>query len=255
MYATRSVIASRDADLVGELNSRVQSEVMAAPGRYGSRQAAAQQLYKDNEASCTQDMVKAGLCKAVGATPGASMSVATLFDPAAEGDSTYEAKNAFINNIVGLPDQPLDGLTGAARESYMLAKMRKDAVISPAVASLKALQLNYSGVEGGETGQGVPMAQMLRDEVGRYAGGTTANEAWTRTMAAQNERGAMVEILKIKALDMALQVRQLRQYERIEASLAALVAAEAQANSAVGAARVRGDETGAAKDAARKEIQ
>ena len=137
----------------------------------------------------------------------------------------------------------------------MLAKARKDAVLSPAVASLKALQLEYSGVEGGETGAGVPLAQMFRDEVARYAGGTQANEAWSRVMAAQNERGAMVEILKIKALDLAIQTRQLRQYERMEANLAALVAAEAQSNSAVGAARVQADTDQAAKDMARRGIQ
>lgn len=255
VYATRSVIASRDADMVGELNSRVQSEVIAAPGRYAPRDEAAAQLYKDNEASCTQDMVNAGLCKSVGATPGASMSVATLFDIADEGDATYKAKNAFINNIVGLPDPPVSGLKGAAQESYMLAKARKDAIISPAVASLKALQLEYSGVEGDETGKGVPLAQMFRQEVGRYAGGTQANEDWTRVMAAQNERGAMVELLKIKALDLAMQTRQLRQYERIEASLAALVAAEAKTSGVVGAARVQADEEQAAKDAARRGIK
>lgn len=255
VYATRSVIASRDADMVGELNSRVQSEVMAAPGRYASRDEAATQLYKDNEASCTQSMVDAGLCKSVGATPGASMSVATLFQIADEGDATYKAKNAFINNIVGLPDPPVSGLKGASQESYMLAKARKDAILSPAVASLKALQLEYSGVEGDETGKGVPLAQMFREEVGRYAGGTQANESWTRIMAAQNERGAMVELLKIKALDLAMQTRQLRQYERIEASLAALVAAEAKSSGAVGAAQVQADQEQAAKDAARRGIK
>lgn len=255
VYATRSVIASRDADMVAELGSRVQSEVIAAPGRYASRVEAAAQLFKDNQASCTEDMVKVGLCRSVGATPGASMSVATLFDVADEGDDVYKAKNAFINNIVGLPDPPLNTLKGPAQEAYMLAKARKDAVLSPAVASLKALQLEYSGVEGGETGAGVPLAQMFRDEVARYAGGTQANEAWSRVMAAQNERGAMVEILKIKALDLAIQTRQLRQYERMEASLAALVAAEAQSNSAVGAARVQADTDQAAKDMARRGIQ
>ncbi|OAD16519.1 hypothetical protein [Achromobacter insolitus] len=255
VYATRSVIASRDADMVAELGSRVQTEVIAAPGRYASRVEAAAQLFKDNQASCTEDMVKVGLCRSVGATPGASMSVATLFDVADEGDDVYKAKNAFINNIVGLPDPPLNTLKGPAQEAYMLAKARKDAVLSPAVASLKALQLEYSGVEGGETGAGVPLAQMFRDEVARYAGGTQANEAWSRVMAAQNERGAMVEILKIKALDLAIQTRQLRQYERMEANLAALVAAEAQSNSAVGAARVQADTDQAAKDMARRGIQ
>jgi len=255
VYATRSVIAGRDADMVGEINARVQSEVMAAPGRYARRDEAAVQLFKDNQASCTEDMVKAGLCASMGATPGASMSVATLFDIADEGDPVYAAKNAFINNIVGLPDPPVETLRGPAQESYMLAKARKDAVVSPAVASLKALQLEYSGVEGAETGKGVPLAQMFREEVGRYAGGTLANEAWSRVMAAQNERGVMVELLKIKALDLAMQTRQLRQYERIEASLAALVAAEVQANSAVGAARVQADQAQAARGAVKREIK
>lgn len=255
VYATRSVIASRDADMVNELNARVQSEVLAAPGRYAPRAEAATQLYRDNQASCTADMVKAGLCRVIGATPGASMSVATLFDIADEGDPVYSAKNAFINNIVGLPDPPVDTLKGPAQESYMLAKARKDAVVSPAVASLKALQLEHSGVQGGETGKGLPLAQMFREEVGRYAGGTQANESWSRVMAAQNERGAMVEVLKIKALDLAIQTRQLRQMERMEASLAALVAAEAQSNGVVGAARVQADSEQAAKDAARRGIQ
>ncbi|CAM3654222.1 hypothetical protein BOFL111202_17390 [Bordetella flabilis] len=255
VYATRSVMASRDADMAGQLNSRIQSEVMAAPGRYASRVEAAAQLFKDNQASCTADMVKAGLCTSIGATPGASMSLATLFDTADEGDATYQAKNAFINNIVGLPDPPLDTLKGPAQEAYMLAKARKDAVLSPAVASFKSIQLEHSGVEGDETGKGVPLSQMFRDEVARYAGGSDANEAWSRVMAAQNERGALIENLKIKALDLAIQARQLRQYERIEANLAALLAAEAQSNSAVGAARVQADATQAAKDAARRGIK
>lgn len=255
VYATRSVIASRDADMDSEVNAKMQVEVIAAPGRYAPRGEAAAQLFTDNQASCTQDMVSAGLCQSVGATPGASMSVATLFDIADEGDATYAAKVAFINNIVGLPDPPIETVSGVSRDAYMLAKARKDAMLSPAVASLKALQLEYSGIEGAETGVGVPLAQMFRQEIGRYVGGTQENEAWTRVMAAQNERGVMVELLKIKALDLAMQTRQLRQYERIEASLAALVAVEAQNNELVGHARVLADQEEAATSAARGSIK
>lgn len=255
VYATRSVIASRDADMDAEINARMQSEVIAAPGRYAVRRDAAIQMFKDNEASCTQDMVSVGLCQSVGATPGASMSVATLFDIADEGDATYDAKVAFINNIVGLPDPPIETVSGVARDAYMLAKARKDAALSPAVASLKALQLEYSGVQGAETGSGVPLAQMFRQEIERYVGGTQENEDWTRVMAAQNERGVMVELLKIKALDLAMQTRQLRQYERIEAGLAALVATEAQINGAVGQASVDLDREAAAISKVRGSVQ
>jgi len=49
-------------------------------------------------------------------------------------------------------------------------------------------------------------------------------------MSAQNERGALVELLKVKALDLAIQEKQYRQYERMEAQLAALVALEVQSS-------------------------
>ncbi len=50
-------------------------------------------------------------------------------------------------------------------------------------------------------------------------------------MAAQNDRGAMVELLKIKALDLSLQERQYRQWERMEAQLASAVAAKLKSQS------------------------
>ena len=50
-------------------------------------------------------------------------------------------------------------------------------------------------------------------------------------MAAQNDRGAMVELLKIKALDLSLQERQYRQWERMEAQLASAVAAKLKTQS------------------------
>lgn len=255
VYATRSIMAGRDADMDMEVNARVQSEVMAAPGRYGSPTEAAHALYRDNLGSCSEDMVKVGLCASVGATPAASMSIATLFEIADEGDPVYTAKNAFINNIVGLPDPAIGSIDKEFQDAYLLAKARKDAILSPAITSFKALQLDYSGVQGAETGAGVPLAQMFRDEVGRYAGGTEQNEAWTRVMAAQNERGVLVELLKIKALDLAMQTRQLRQYERMEASLAALVAAEVQNSDTVGRVSVRADLDAAARNAARRGIQ
>lgn len=228
VYAKRSVMATQDAAMADERRSRVMTEIVAAPGRYGDLSQAQANMIRANKDYCTQDMASSGLCKSVGAMPGAGYSASTLFKPAMEGEPLYNAKVAFVNNVVGLPDAPLNQATSGtpAGQAYMLAKSRKDAMISPAMNALKAIQLDYSGVNGGEGTSGLPVAMQFQTEVKRYAGNTAEYQAWNRTMSSQNERGALLEALKIKALDLALLERQYRQYERMESMLAPLVALE-----------------------------
>lgn len=251
VYATRSVISNRDADMAGEVRQRVKSEITAAPGVYADPISAQSTMLKARQEFCTQGQVDSGLCKSVGSLPGADLSVATLFEPAMEGESLYKAKVAFVNNIAGLPDGPVpsSAAKSAAAESYTLAKARKDALVSPALATLKSIQLDYSGVEGAETGTDLPLAEHFRKEVKRYSGNTSEYDNWSRVMAAQNERGAMVELLKIKALDLAIQEKQYRQWESMEAQLASLVAMEV---SATGAAN---QTSGAADTAASQNVK
>jgi len=234
VYATRSVISNRDADMTTEVRQRVKSEITAAPGVYADPVKAQTAMVKNREQFCTQGQVDSGLCKSVGTLPGADLSVATLFEPAMEGEALYEAKVAFVNNVAGLPDGPVPESAGksSSAQSYTLAKSRKDALVSPALASLKQIQLDYSGVEGTETGSDLPLAEHFRKEVQRYSGNTPEYESWAKVMSAQNERGAMVEILKIKALDLALQEKQYRQYESMEAQLASLVSMEVAGSGA-----------------------
>ena len=186
-----------------------------------------------------------------GSMPGADLTVATLFEPAMEGETLYEAKVGFVNNIAGLPDGPVPASAGksSAAEDYALSKARKDALVSPALSSLKAIQLDYSGVEGKETGSDLPLAVHFRNEVKRYSGNTAEYDSWARVMAAQNERGALVELLKIKALDLAIQEKQYRQYESMEAQLASLVSLEVTA----GGAQARTSQ--AASDAAKQNVK
>lgn len=234
VYATRSVISNRDADMTTEVRQRVKSEITAAPGVYADPVKAQTAMVKNREQFCTQGQVDSGLCRSVGTLPGADLSVATLFEPAMEGEPLYDAKVAFVNNVAGLPDGLVPESAGksSAAQSYTLAKSRKDALVSPALASLKQIQLDYSGVEGAETGSDLPLAEHFRKEVQRYSGNTPEYESWAKVMSAQNERGAMVEILKIKALDLALQEKQYRQYESMEAQLASLVSMEVAGSGA-----------------------
>lgn len=225
IFSTRTLISNRDADMGTEVRQRVKAEIVAAPGTYAEPISAQTALIEARKPFCTQDQADSGLCKSVGTMPGADLTVATLFEPAMENETLYKAKVGFVNNIAGLPDGPVPSSAGksSAAEDYSLSKARKDALVSPALSSLKAIQLDYSGVEGKETGTDLPLAVHFRNEVKRYSGNTAEYDNWARVMAAQNERGALVELLKIKALDLAIQEKQYRQYENMEAQLASLV--------------------------------
>jgi hypothetical protein len=236
--AKRDMIATRDAEMTDERSSRVLSEIDAAPGRYGDPIQAQRAQLAAHKQFCTQDQVDSGLCAAVGALPGADLSVGSLFKPSMEGESMYAAKVAFVNNIVGVPNGvvPLGANNTPAAAAYSLAKSRKDAIISSALVSFKEIQLDYSGVTTDHGGKNLPMALLFGDEVKRYFGNSVEHDKWRKAMVSQNERGAMVELLKIKALDLALQEKQFRQYERMEASLASLVAMEVEASGLTGLA-------------------
>ncbi|OGQ72663.1 MAG: hypothetical protein A2W73_07865 [Deltaproteobacteria bacterium RIFCSPLOWO2_12_55_13] len=144
------------------------------------------------------------------------------------------AKISFINNMAGLPDGevPQGGGGSEVAAAYQQAKIQKDAVRSSALASLKQIQLETTSGQDGEHGHGdLPLSKQYETEIKRYAGNTPEYQTWARVMAAQNDRGAMVELLKIKALDLSLQERQYRQWERMEAQLASAVAAKLKSQS------------------------
>jgi len=117
-----------------------------------------------------------------------------------------------------------DGRTPAA-ESYMMSKAVKDATISPAYAALKDIQVDTGGSFNPESSSDVPLATMFKNETKRYFGGEEYKR-WNKTLAAQQERGLLVELLQNRALQLAIAARNYQMMEKREAILAALVAAE-----------------------------
>ena len=229
VYAGRNLLANREAEMGQERRTRMMSEVITAPGKYGDTNQAISQIAKEHrEHFCTTDQVKSGMCSSVGALAGKSVNVATLFEPAMESEQLYKAKVAFVNNVVPLPDSPVpqSAANTPAASTYALAKAQKDALMSPALTSFKELQIEYSGIDSSHSGSDIPVATRIEREVKRYLGNTPEYESWTKTMSAQNGRGLLVEMLKVKALDLMLLERQYRQYERMEANLATIVASE-----------------------------
>jgi len=250
VYAGRNLIANRDAEMGEERRNRIMSEVISAPGRYVDPIQAQQVLATEHQTYfCTADQVKSGMCDKVGPMPGASVTAATLFEPTMEADQLYRAKVAFVNNVVGLPDAPIPASAAntQAAAAYALAKAQKDALMSPAITSLKELQLEYTGVTAAHGGSDIPMSLRVDREVQRYLGNSPEYESWAKVMSAQNQRGLLVEMLKVKALDLVLMEKQYRQYERMEANLSTLVG---------GQLRKRSEQaSGAADSAARDQVK
>ena len=244
VFQGRLTIARAESGLSGETAGALRTEVKAAPGRYSNPVLAQKEMVEEhNRLFCTTDQAASGLCEREGKLPGASLSVATLFKPSSDGEDLTRAKTAFINNMAGLPDGPVPegGARSEAAASYQMAKIQKDAVRSSALASLKQIQLETTTGGEGEHGTGeLPLSFQYATEVKRYAGNSDEYQSWARVMAAQNDRGVLVEMLKIKALDLSLQERQYRQWERMEAQLASVVAARLK-TGAQAAANVAGD--------------
>lgn len=249
----RMLITNRAAALDEERRVRSQSEVWNAPGKYGNRAAAINPMVTEHWDFCTPDQVTSGLCPSVGEYPGADLTVATMFEPTMENEPLYRAKVAFVNNIMGLPDQalPAGAEKQASSQAYAQAKAQKDAVLSPALATFKDLQLTSSGVQTAHGGNSTPLSVQFEAQVKRYAGNAPEYDAWVKVLSAQRQRGVMIEYLKVKALDLAIQQEQYRQYERMEAQLAALVALEVRTGGASEKAE-RAAESARRQDMARK---
>ena len=205
----------------------VSKEITASAGAYVQQDGVINDTIKNyQENYCTKAQADAGLCEKEGKMSGKSINIASIFTPSAPNTMEYKSKVDFINQLAGLPDNPVpeqSKMTVNAR-SYIQQKQQKDALISPALYSLKNIQNEYLETKG----SGSSIASMFDKEASRYMGAGNDGSNWSKSLASQNQRGLLVELLKVKALDLAIQSRQYEQQERIEANLAVLVANAAQ---------------------------
>ncbi|WP_173912982.1 hypothetical protein [Acinetobacter sp. Marseille-Q1618] len=205
--------------------------ITAGTGKFESPvDAQANALEIHHQRFCTADQAAAGLCLSVGDMQGANLQASTLFEYSSSKDDFALAKNSFINNMVGLPDAPLskEAANTPRGQEYIRKKLEKDALISPALNSLMAIQSEYtSNPEGIESGAKVkPIREQYREQVSRYLGHGSEYQNWNKTLVGQTERGVVIEVLKEGALELALMGKKHEQNERIESMLAALVANE-----------------------------
>lgn len=269
VLAQRTEIKSSEKASERAVGVMVNSEVTARPGRYGSRGSAmATRLALHDKLYCTASQAASGLCAGEAPRAGKSLQAATIFTPADYDSPDYRDKSAFINNMVGLPDEPLTQSTAATvqGQTYADLKRRKDAIKSTAVVSLKSLQAAWSNTSENEHSRGLdadvnantanseasqleqagnmpdadmltaeqkekklkkdPLAVQIKNDVNRYLGSGDEYKAWSKTLVASPERGVLQEVLRVKSARLYLKAQHYKQLSRMEAMLAANVAAE-----------------------------
>lgn len=235
------------------------SEVTARSGKYASRkEAMATRLALHNKYYCTADQAATGLCTTEGSRAGKSLSAQTLFEPSAYQSQAYRDKSALINNMVGLPDDPVPkSLANSVQgQAYSDLKRRKDAIKSTAIASLKSIQAQWSSVpslEPHDDGNGnltannignterqqlanpaaaddpnapKPLMVQVKADVNRYLGGGEEYKEWSKTLAGLEEKGLLTELVKMKSVGLVIKAEKYKQYSRMEAMLASVVAAQ-----------------------------
>lgn len=238
-YKTCTVLSDRETTDVIVKNGvqtrpyLASSTVIAATGSYSDSYGAFEDMNSTHKAKyCTDSQAAAGYCSATD-KQGWNLMTSTLFTPTVQGSDVYEAQNSLINNMVGMPDDPIPKeLVGAPNASnYIILKQRKDAIISPAIYSLKAIQSEFLGVKGVENKASISPVDAINKEVKRYLGSGSEYQEWNKVLVAASERGVLKEVLQVQALDLYLLARQYHANEREELLLTGIVASTQQLNA------------------------
>jgi hypothetical protein len=234
-------MATAETQVTSALPQRIASEVQAGGGRYGDPATVLQQREQQHKALfCTQAEVTAGLCSGVGAVPGGDSNASLIFSSDTTAN-TVAAKNAVINNIIGLPDAPLPASSANTPQgqAYLLAKKQKDAFLAFPTYSLKAIQSDSEGFDS-----------FMSERVGQYFGTDSAAQ-WAQDQASESQRGVLVDAVKIEGLILKLHERALKQSLRAEANQAAELALE---NKMVNGTKVEAAQSAVASANARSRV-
>ena len=209
-------------DDVPGLARQTVAQLDAAPGAtVDSRVGAmANRLNMHRTKFCTPAEASAGLCS-IGSVPGGDTNAGLLFTGVDIESDEALARKAFIQNVIGAPDERISSDAGKspAGQAYLFEKNRKDSLLSIPAYSLAMIDANNTRTEayGGKSPN-----EMMKLRVNQYFGGKEAQQ-WSSSMAAQTTRGLIVEATKMAGLEVWMRHKQYEQGQRLEANLAALV--------------------------------
>lgn len=123
-----------------------------------------------------------------------AVSAVSFFD----GATSAAAKDAFMNNLIGLPFVRPDGIDGAEDEISFMQTRRWEAMRSPAIASLTSVRAASDAAEGSQS-----YLDALDWYVGQYGGGPDYEE-WSASLVTKSEVGLLKEIARLRAINLEL---------------------------------------------------
>lgn len=236
-------LARTEAQVNASIPGLVRTEVEGAGGKFGD-QAAVLKAREDRHKAlfCTQSEVDAGACSKLGKIPGGDGNASLLFSTDASTDARA-AKNAMINQVIGLPDEPLSPAVADTPEAaaYLLEKKQKDAFLAFPAYSLKTIQAENENFK-----------QVMDDRVGQYFGTARAMD-WARSQTSQAPRGLLIDLVKMEGLNLKLAERRMHQNMRIEANLALMLELENRARNGAQTDQLA-RQVGAATDTTRMKV-
>ena len=133
----------------------------------------------------------------------AAVSAVAFFDP----ETSSEDRDAYMNNVIGLPfDQP-DGIDGMEDEITLMQARRWEAIRSPAIVSLAAVRAaaeagSHFG-HGAEADETMSYLGALDWYVGQFGGGPDY-EQWSASLVTKSEVGLLKEIARLRAINLML---------------------------------------------------
>lgn len=225
-----TIVKNKSLDIAFEKLSDVAFQTVGtsdvAPGRLVPSQAAAMQARLDLRRSkfCTSAEADAGLCS-LSSLPGGDTNAALLFESVAPTSIQSEARKAYLSHVLGVPDEKLlpSAGEGASGAGFLMAKNRKDAILS--IPSYSLAMIDAANQQREDLGNR-SANEVLKLRVYQYFGGKESEE-WASALARQTNRGLLVEAAKMSGLETWIHYKQFEQNQRIQANLAALVIASA----------------------------
>lgn len=142
-----------------------------------------------------------------------AVSAVSFFSP----DTSSANRDAYMNNIIGLPFNTPSTIDGVEDEITFMQARRWEAMRSPAIVSLAAVR---SSTEAGSDYLG-----SLDFYIEQFGGGP-AYEEWSASLVTLSEAGILKEIARLRAINLLLSGYRQESQDRQLAVIATLLAGE-----------------------------
>lgn len=155
-----------------------------------------------------------------------AVSAVAFFD----ADTSSADRDAYMNNVIGLPFLRPDGIDGVEDEITFMQTRRWEAMRSPAIVSLAAVRA--ASEPGGHfdtddaASETLSYLQALDFYIEQFGGGE-AYEQWSAALVTKSEVGLMKEIARLRAISLQLSSYRQESQDRQLAVIATLLAGQA----------------------------